>query len=369
MVDVNWAGIARSARALGGEGTNILTVKTANTYDVDVLDAALPPDEGDSPANGGWFPGPRGWLLLVEGLDEQVNPWIEQLAARLSAAGVEGTLTGAGAAGTPMWAQRMREQRGLSGLVGFRSRAGLDYWSGWVCESATLDAAVDLATGWLTAHRGRVAALVGLRANFWVDRDTAGRILAGDVTRYGVAGASSYQQQRVEVRSVMVMGPAALTLSSVAEGYPWRETVDELRATLLAAPLDQASIAMVTHRGWSNLLAADIPGSDFYHRQAYNRHPERWNEFTLDPCGIQILTDRHLARANDLSAWRTTRLDEHHVLVEARDLEPWYATPRRTGDPLDADVIDQARRDFGDMILTPTIAEDLGLDTRPRRQN
>jgi hypothetical protein len=53
VVDVNWGGIARAAKALGGEGTNILTVKTPTPCDIGLLDAALPPDEGDGPANGG----------------------------------------------------------------------------------------------------------------------------------------------------------------------------------------------------------------------------------------------------------------------------------------------------------------------------
>ena len=131
MVDVNWGGIARASKALGGEGTNILAVRTTTPCDVDVLDAALPPDAGDGPANGDGSLAPKGWLLLVEGLDEQVNPWIEHLAARLSEAGVQGTLTGAGSVGPPVWAQRMKPDMGLYAVVGFRS-AGFDYYRhGW----------------------------------------------------------------------------------------------------------------------------------------------------------------------------------------------------------------------------------------------
>ena len=60
VVDVDRAGIARTAEKLGGEGTNVLLLRTPTPYDVGVLDAALPADHGDSPANGGWSAGPKG---------------------------------------------------------------------------------------------------------------------------------------------------------------------------------------------------------------------------------------------------------------------------------------------------------------------
>jgi len=109
------AGSPGRPRLWGGEGTNSLTVKATTPCDVDVLDAALPPDAGDGPVNGGWFPGPEGWLLLVEGLDEGVTPWIEDLAAWLSATAVQGTLTGAGSVGSPMWARRTKPDQGFTG--------------------------------------------------------------------------------------------------------------------------------------------------------------------------------------------------------------------------------------------------------------
>jgi len=91
----------------------------------------------------------------------------------------------------------------------------------------------------------------------------------------------------------------------------------------------------------------------------------------LGPVGrglIVLLTSHpcsHLEAAHDLSGWDTTRLDEDHVLVQARDLGPWYAEPRRGNQLVHGDVIEQARRDFGDMLLTPQRARDLGLGTKP----
>jgi hypothetical protein len=65
------------------------------------------------------------------------------------------------------------------------------------------------------------------------------------------------------------------------------------------------------------------------------------------------LRDAHLERARDLSAWTITSLGHGRHLVEAPDLEPWYAG--RTPEP---DVLEQAREDFGPMLLTEQVIEE-----------
>lgn len=367
MVDVDRAGIRRSHRALGGEGTNVLLLKAVGRYDGDALDAALPADLGDSPANGGWFEGPTGWLLLVEGLDEQVDPWIDDLATRLQGAGVEGTLTGAGVVGQPAWAQTLALDGTLSGLLGYRPQPEPESHDGWLGSREALRAAVDLGTGWLAAHQARVMAIVDLRAQFWVTSDLASELVTAEASRTGRALAAGYHEARREVRHAGLASPATASLSSRSDVQPWPEVVEELRSALVATLLDEVSVALISHRDWGTLLRSTMPGSELYHGRAYLWHPERWDEFVLEPCGIQILTDQHLAAAADLSGWRTTRLDAGHVLVEARDLEPWFGTPLRPDDALPADLLDQARHDFGAMILTPQRAEALGLDSRPPR--
>lgn len=146
VVEVNWKGIARTAKALGGEGTNYLLLKTKQQVDEGTLDAALPAVE-EGPDNGGWFLGPQGWMLLIEGPDEQVNPWIVQLADRLTAAGIEGTLTGAGVAAPPMWCRGDWDSRGLHANLALQPRADAR--------------ALDVGLGWLTGHGGKVLVSTG----------------------------------------------------------------------------------------------------------------------------------------------------------------------------------------------------------------
>lgn len=346
MVEVNWKGIARTAKALGGEGMNYLLLKTKQQVDEGTLDAALPAVE-EGPDNGGWFLGPQGWMLLIEGPDEQVNPWIVQLADRLTAAGIEGTLTGAGVAAPPMWCRGDWDSRGLHANLALQPRADAR--------------ALDVGLGWLTGHGGKVLVSTGWGyANFWVAAEAARGILIEDAERRGSGFSTNYNQARLEV-SHLIVNDWGLELIRAAADWRWGDIVADFRDALVAAPLDRVSYASVSHQGMGTLLNADIPGSESDARVVYRSYPERWDEVVLQPCGIQILTDRHLEAANDLSGWRTTRLDDSHVLVEARDLEPWYATRRRPHEQLDPQLMALARHDFGAMILTLERAKALGL--------
>lgn len=367
MVEVDRPAIARTAKAMGGEGTTLLLLEPAATVDNERLDAALPEDHGDGPANGGWFPGPTGWLLLVEGLDEEVGPWIDDLATRLTDGGVVGTLTGAGTVGQPQWVQGW-DHLSLYANLGFRPEPGFDLYSGWVCGHQASQRAITLGMDWIEQHAAKVVAVADLRARFWADRNTAARTMTADLAREGRASAASYHQQRREVREAFLARPAEMMLvgDSDSDVVSRLEIVDDLRSALLAAPLVHLSIATISHRPWSS-MGTDDPGPEDFDAKAYRWHPELWDQFTGEPCGIQLLTGSHLARANDLSAWSTRRLDDGHFLVEARDLDPWFAAPRRTDDPLDPELTQQARQDFGDMVLTRRLAAELGVNTKPPR--
>jgi hypothetical protein len=63
-----------------------------------------------------------------------------------------------------------------------------------------------------------------------------------------------------------------------------------------------------------------------------------------------MFSGEHLANVHDLSRWTITDLGHGRHLVEHPDLAAWYANPYP-----EPDVVDQARRDFGSMILTKEI--------------
>jgi hypothetical protein len=71
-----------------------------------------------------------------------------------------------------------------------------------------------------------------------------------------------------------------------------------------------------------------------------------------DAYPMQLVTGSHLEKARDLSNWSVTEVTADRYLLETRDPEPWYAAGLGKPDP---NVVDRARRDFGDMLLTDEI--------------
>lgn len=75
-----------------------------------------------------------------------------------------------------------------------------------------------------------------------------------------------------------------------------------------------------------------------------------WDSWVGDAHAIQLLSGAHLERARDLTAWDVEEVAWDRWLLRARDLDPWFAAE------VPAEVRDQARHDFGDMILTQEVA-------------
>lgn len=175
-MDVDWAGLDRSAKSIGGE-QNLLLLKTKVRYDVVTLDDAVPVDDGEGLANGGWFLGPPGWMLFIEGSDAQMHSWVDELAAKLSDAGVEGILTGARTVGPPAWGRDLYRLPGLSALFGYQPDLEL-VPQGWACGPDVLDRVVDHGVEWLCADGAQVQADIRLRADFWASPVSAKRFFA-----------------------------------------------------------------------------------------------------------------------------------------------------------------------------------------------
>lgn len=366
-MEIDWAGIQRVRKAMGGEQV-LLLWKAKPAPSVEALDAATPPDDGSSPANGGWFATPQGPMLLLEGLPDELDAWIETLADTLAAAGFDGTLSAGRSVREPKWAEALDLGPGHSANIGFLVDPALRPPRGvraWQARPETLELAIDQSISWLTRHGGQIQSNIDAQVNFWSAPAAARRILHSEVaSASGIGSANSYQQERRETRQVYVYDPNRASYTSTSANLPWRETVDELRGLLLTMDHEQLAIAAISHLDWSSLMGVVTPGSSYYDMHSYNRHPEVWNQYSLDPCGIQILTSAHLAKAHDLSAWNTTKLDHDHYLVQAHDLEPWYATPMRWNDSIPEDLLARARADFGQIVLTHDIAAEAGLNLR-----
>ena len=365
MVELDREGIGRAARAAGGEDQYFIALHTDQKVDGHVLDAATPSDGGGGPANGGWFQGGGHWNLLVEGLDSQVQPWLARLAEALGAAGVTGTLSGARTAVTPRWARGLGLHGSLSARFGFRPRAGFHVDDRWACDREASQAATRLASRWLAHDNSApVSIMFPEGASFWATSPVLEHLAEVHVEQTGVAFLTGYREPLHEVRAAKLSDRCGVSVSVRRAESSWAKEVEALRDALIHAPHSLISVASVSHRDWV-ILNATFPDIDTDARWAYAWHPEIWDRWVLEPCGMQLLTDDHLAHAGDLTNWRTTRLDAGTHLVEARELEPWFATPLRQVDLLPNELLDRARYEFGDMVLTSEKARELGLNSYP----
>ncbi len=383
MVDIDWPKIDRAHKALGGEGAWLVELRSTTAPDLGRLDELTTENSDEDPTNGGWFATPSGPMLFLEGLPDAVRPWLTRLASRLTDAGVEGSLTGGRTASSRSiaWARELMNsfypaplspadlkaanaRPHWTALLGYRS---VERWweqepLRWTCGRPALDAAVGHAIDWIHTPGSRLQVSVDLKANFWVDPAAATTILASETLREYTAMASAYDAAAREYRIASTSSFNKVDLTVHSDGQTWDKVIAELRRALVSAPMPWLSVAMIAHRGWGSLNEVGAYG----YRHGYDLHPHRWDEFTLDARGLQVLTTKHLEKAHDLSGWTTTRLDESHFLVEARDLGAWYARSLTAMDLHDPDLLDQARRDFGRMILTEAEARIHDMVGNPR---
>jgi hypothetical protein len=187
------------------------------------------------------------------------------------------------------------------------------------------------------------------------------------LTEYALAGGKTgvlvYQEDSPAGRVATISFGGETMLQAISPDQSWRERIGPLRDAIVALPAltDQAFIrpALRGTVSWRMSIAGAQPLPELgYVNFLENRHLLDW--FVPDAHGIQVLRDEHLARAHDLANWNITDLGSGRHLVETTDFEPWYAT-----DVPDPDVVEQARHDFGAMILT---AEDIATNPPPWTQ-
>lgn len=140
------------------------------------------------------------------------------------------------------------------------------------------------------------------------------------------------------------------------------EIVDQLRASLIASP-ELANYGFIRTSHWGTIMLHEFLRPETGHVRPQEKGivgPEnpwansaRWQQnchlhdtYALDAHALNLMTGKHLDRANDLSNWSITEVGDDRYLVEARDLRPWF-----DGKP-DLQVLEQARQDFGDMLIT-----------------
>ncbi len=160
---------------------------------------------------------------------------------------------------------------------------------------------------------------------------------------HALTDASAYHK-------VSLSGQGEFVAQSIVPTEDWQSLLDTKRQTLLAAA-GSADVGMIKNIGsqattWSNVDLRKLHRTVLWPPDYLcNRH--LWDEYVIDAAGISLLTDKHLSHANSLEDWIIEEVAPNRFLVSARDLVPWFG-----GFVPDQEIIERARADFGDMIMS-----------------
>lgn len=187
-----------------------------------------------------------------------------------------------------------------------------------------------------------------------VDLDDASAALARALSDSGYAGLQ-FQIEADQHVTHVAFGFGGEASYQVVSNASWQHRIATLRDALTALPADtEHGFIRPATRGALGLYNLDnvlpLPGIEEHHVR-YNKHLS--GRYLPDAHGIQLVRTAHLDNAHDLTAWDITDLGHDRHLVQARDLEPWYAHTQP-----EPDVLTQARADFAGALLTEQVITD-----------
>lgn len=259
----------------------------------------------------------------------QVRQWASQFADALTGAGLSGVLGRQVPQHAPAWAS--------SGLVENRAVTAL-----YATRAAT-DAGLDrrLATAHGVNRFPHHLLSGGSEFSFAVPYTT--ELVTSVPEIGGVVRLQGWDDQPSDQASITISKFNAAGWTRIGDRAA--QTVRAKAALAELAPdVDQAFAEVMTGLGWWGATQHHPPHGLSAELLIQRRGllPHR----VIDAHGLQILTAHHLEQANSLTDWQTRQIGDRY-LVEARDLDPWFAN-----DEPDPEVLDGARVDFGAMIIT-----------------
>lgn len=315
----------------------------------------------------------EGYVALVDNVlgGEQLERWLADLAHRLAAAGFTGALRGATSVSYPDWfytwdpddPNRVRTDLEVDRWIRVRPTAFFAWTmdpdrerpvelpdSTWQVLPKDTAAVVDAALRWTRPAGDHAVLRRELFRTALSDEEALRRGLFDAIVEQASAGVCRWSEPDRTAREVVFESTNLSVVQALHDPRPRTFQVSEVRDVLIDLA-ETSQIAFVRQSGsvlsWISMdqvepLPNGLVGSEvFFARHLLDR-------FAADAHGIQVLTTTHLERARNLDGWMITDLGNDRHLVEASDLAPWY-----DGDSPDVDVLTNARRDFGPMLLTP----------------
>ena len=303
--------------------------------------------------------GPVAWMSRCRP-EDGVRAWFAAFAEHLVRLGKAGKVTTARQTNFPRWFGDEPLPMQLTAFVSYRTNdlsglEGRERETRWHVPAAVTKELVDAATVWGRFDGADVYLGRGY-GEIRTKNPDVGRPLAQAVIKWGHAGVTYLRSEppRVATLNLNRQGQACYTV--LDDTVPWQDRLEQVTAAMVALPED-TDLAFVQYTSayavsWMELQVVR-PALPYVEEPdiRYNRHLN--SRYIPDAHGLQLLTDAHLEHASDLSDWVIEPLGGGRHLVQAKDLQPWYANI----DP-DPQTLAKARADFGKMILTKqTIAD------------
>ncbi len=302
---------------------------------------------------------PKGYVALVSGTgdDTQLLVWADALARRLEAHGVTGTLTGVTQARESNW---IRSEPPVPTAFLTWSYDAAHYPTDpvtlepddslWKPDRDTTQEISELITDFAEPGGPTTLLRQGVFQFAVAHSDDLADMLCVAILSDGIqAGLWCIDDTTHTARKAALSSAAQTVLQLVGDTPTWQQRVDVLRDAITARAdlLDHAFIrtAYQSPLSFADVpMAVPIPHAD---EATFRRNQHLTISHVIDVNGIQVLTDTHLDRLQHPENWHIDDLGHGKHLVTAPDLAPWYADT--TPDPA---TLDQARRDFADILLT-----------------
>jgi hypothetical protein len=296
---------------------------------------------------------PTGIVFEVEpGTTDNFDEWMSRLVSSLESMGATGALEGAKPTYLGDWPT---EDPTPAAFLAWRedldaAAADQHRTAHWHVPTDATEAIVAHAAAWTETGGKQLIIDWGLFPLAMSPETDVASMMRSSLVHNHRTGSIGYQSEQRRGRMATLSPGGEAVMQEIGTQVPWQQRLEAVRDALNTLPIQYLDLAFIRPApsptvSWDQIdirhKLPDLRESNV----RYNRH--LLSRYTPDAHGIQILTEQHLTRARDLSAWNIRELGHGRYLVEADDPAPWYSTPLP-----DQKVVDAARHDFGDMILT-----------------
>jgi hypothetical protein len=320
---------------------------------------------GDAPRIGGGPVSvtPAGPVVFVDFCDSRtaLTTWIDDVAAALSQQGFAGRIGPIHSQPSPVDNAALRNLHAVTAALSLpidadevrrdsvRYVASLPHW---YVDAATTHAVVQAVMSWCMVEEGNVFLRHELMQFRVAASQTMALVRSALMTSPRVSVTCARAENDFHRVSFNRMGH--VTLQRLRPGSTWQDDLDSMIPVVvaLASQLEVAFLkrAHVPNSHWAGSINC-YPGIPFGGQGIHRGQPLDFIRHLEAVClpdayGLQVLTERHLQRAEDLRSWHVSEVAAGRYLVAASDLRPWFAEREPP-----AHVLDRARESFGSLIV------------------